>query len=174
MQHFVIPACAGMTKNCVHTLALKGEGGKDEMFKGRGISGTPKQAVRHIRSVRNLAKPGGKPLAKTSDTGRFSTAPGSCGATFQGSVASIRSKRVAAFGFFWTGRTVLVIKMGLATLCFVLIGSALSGCAVVSVVDAAVTVVSTAVSIGATVVGTTVDVAAAGVRAVLPSNSDGQ
>ena len=69
-------------------------------------------------------------------------------------------------------RTVLEMKMGLAALCFVLTGSALSGCAVVSVVDAAITVVSTAVSIGATVLGTTVDVAAAGVRAVLPS--DGQ
>jgi hypothetical protein len=42
------------------------------------------------------------------------------------------------------------------------------------VVDAAVTVLSTAVSIGATVVGTTVDVAAAGVRAVVPGKSDGK
>jgi hypothetical protein len=35
------------------------------------------------------------------------------------------------------------------------------------VADAAVTVVATAVSVGATVVGTTVDVAAAGVEAVV-------
>ncbi len=47
-----------------------------------------------------------------------------------------------------------------------------SGCAVVSVASAAVTVASTAVSIGATVVGTTVDVAAAGIKAVTPGKSD--
>ena len=45
-----------------------------------------------------------------------------------------------------------------------------SGCAVVAVADAAVTVVSTTVSVGATVVGTTVDVAAAGVKAVVGSD----
>ncbi len=41
----------------------------------------------------------------------------------------------------------------------------MSGCAVMSVVDAAAAVASTAVSVGATVVSTTVDVAAAGVKA---------
>lgn len=43
--------------------------------------------------------------------------------------------------------------------------SALSGCSVIAVADAAVTVVATTVSAGATVVGTAVDVTAAGVRA---------
>ncbi|HYR24251.1 MAG TPA: hypothetical protein VEQ09_00350, partial [Aquabacterium sp.] len=43
--------------------------------------------------------------------------------------------------------------------------SALSGCSVIAVADAAVTVAATAVSAGATVVGTAVDVTAAGVRA---------
>lgn len=42
---------------------------------------------------------------------------------------------------------------------------ACTGCSVVSVADAAVTVVATTVKVGATVVGTTVDVAAAGVKA---------
>lgn len=48
----------------------------------------------------------------------------------------------------------------------------LSGCAVVAVADAAVTVVATTVKVGATVVGTTVDVAAAGVKAVAGSSDD--
>lgn len=47
-----------------------------------------------------------------------------------------------------------------------------SGCAVVAVADAAVTVVSTTVKVGATVVGTTVDVGAAGVRAVVGKDED--
>jgi len=47
-----------------------------------------------------------------------------------------------------------------------------TGCAVVSVVDAAVTVVSTTVSVGATVVGATVDVAAAGVKSVVGSDAE--
>ena len=42
----------------------------------------------------------------------------------------------------------------------------LSGCSVLAVADAAVTVVATTVSVGATVVGTAVDVTAAGVKAV--------
>jgi hypothetical protein len=42
-----------------------------------------------------------------------------------------------------------------------------SGCAVVAVADAAVTVAATAVSVGASVVGTTVEVAAAGIEAVV-------
>ena len=41
-----------------------------------------------------------------------------------------------------------------------------NGCAVVSVADAAVSVIATTVKIGATVVGTTVDVAGAGIKAV--------
>jgi len=48
----------------------------------------------------------------------------------------------------------------------------ISGCAVVAVADAAVTVVATTVKVGAVVVGTTVDVAAAGVRAVAGSDDD--
>ena len=53
-----------------------------------------------------------------------------------------------------------------------LLSLSLSGCAVVAVADAAVTVVATTVKVGATVVGTTVDVAAAGVRAVAGSDDD--
>ena len=45
----------------------------------------------------------------------------------------------------------------------------LSGCMVIAVADAAVTVVATTVKVGAAVVGTTVDVAAAGVKAVAGS-----
>lgn len=45
-----------------------------------------------------------------------------------------------------------------------------SGCAIVAVADAAVTVVATTVKVGAVVVGTTVDVAAAGVKAVAGSD----
>lgn len=48
----------------------------------------------------------------------------------------------------------------------------ISGCAVVAVADAAVTVVATTVKVGAVVVGTTVDVAAAGVRAVAGSDEE--
>lgn len=44
-----------------------------------------------------------------------------------------------------------------------------SGCAVVAVADAAVTVVATTVKVGAAVVETTVDVAAAGVKAATGS-----
>ena len=47
-----------------------------------------------------------------------------------------------------------------------------SGCAVVAVADAAVTVVSTTVKVGATVVGTTVDVGAARVRAVVGKDEE--
>ncbi|MBF0135838.1 MAG: hypothetical protein H7833_12850 [Magnetococcus sp. DMHC-1] len=45
----------------------------------------------------------------------------------------------------------------------------LSGCAVMAVTDAAVTVASTAVGAGAKVVGTTVDVATSGVKAIAGS-----
>lgn len=48
----------------------------------------------------------------------------------------------------------------------------LSGCAVVAVADAAVTVVATTVKIGAKTVGAAVDVTAAGVRAVTSSDED--
>ena len=49
-----------------------------------------------------------------------------------------------------------------------------TGCAVVTVAGAAVSVVSTTVSVGASVVGTTVDVASAGVKAVAGSSDDKQ
>lgn len=45
-----------------------------------------------------------------------------------------------------------------------------NGCAVVTVADAAVTVVATTVKVSAAVVSTTVDVAAAGVKAVAGSS----
>lgn len=47
-----------------------------------------------------------------------------------------------------------------------------SGCAVVAVADAAVTVVATTVKVGATVVETAVDVTAAGVKAVVGSDDE--
>ena len=47
-----------------------------------------------------------------------------------------------------------------------------SGCAVVAVADAAVTVVSTTVKVGATGVGTTGDVGAASVRAVVGKDEE--
>ncbi|MCK9380148.1 MAG: hypothetical protein M0P95_03655 [Sulfuritalea sp.] len=47
----------------------------------------------------------------------------------------------------------------------------LSGCAVVTVADTAVTVAATVVKAGATVIGTTVDVAASGVKAVVGKDS---
>jgi hypothetical protein len=51
-----------------------------------------------------------------------------------------------------------------------LIGILCNGCAVVTVADAAVTVVATTVKVSAAVVGTTIDVAAAGVKAVAGSS----
>ena len=48
----------------------------------------------------------------------------------------------------------------------------LSGCSVLAVADAAVTVVATTVSVGATVVGPAVDVTAAGVKAVAGSDDE--
>ncbi|MES2612679.1 MAG: hypothetical protein V4679_20670 [Pseudomonadota bacterium] len=47
-----------------------------------------------------------------------------------------------------------------------------TGCAVVTVADAAVSVAATTVKVGAKVVGATVDVGAAGVRAVTGGSSD--
>jgi hypothetical protein len=60
-------------------------------------------------------------------------------------------------------RTCLVISL-LPIIC--------SGCAVVAVADAAVTVAATTVKVGAAVVGTTVDVAASGVKAVAGSSDE--
>lgn len=51
--------------------------------------------------------------------------------------------------------------------------ASLSGCSVLAVADAAVTVVATTVSVGATVVGTAVDVTAAGVKAVAGTDDEG-
>ena len=51
-----------------------------------------------------------------------------------------------------------------------LLCSSMTGCAVVAVADAAVTVAATTVKVGAAVVGTTVDVAASGVKAVAGSS----
>lgn len=48
----------------------------------------------------------------------------------------------------------------------------LNACAVVTVADAAVSVVATTVKVGATVVGTTVEVAAAGVSAVVSDDDE--
>lgn len=47
-----------------------------------------------------------------------------------------------------------------------------SACAVVTIADAAVSVVTTTVKVGAAVVETTVDVAAAGVKAVVKNPED--
>jgi hypothetical protein len=61
-----------------------------------------------------------------------------------------------------------------AFLLLVLVAFCLNGCSVIAVADAAVTVVATGVKVGAAVVGTTVDVAAAGVKAVAGSDEDDQ
>lgn len=58
----------------------------------------------------------------------------------------------------------LLIVAALSGLC--------SGCAVVTVADAAVSVAATAVKVTATVVETTVDVAAAGVKAATGSSEE--
>lgn len=47
-----------------------------------------------------------------------------------------------------------------------------TGCAVVTVADAAVSVAATTIKVGATVVETTVDVASAGVRAVVGDSEE--
>jgi hypothetical protein len=49
---------------------------------------------------------------------------------------------------------------------------ACSGCAVIAVADATLSVVATTVKVGAAVVGTAVDVTAAGVRAAVGSDDD--
>ena len=54
---------------------------------------------------------------------------------------------------------------------FLLLPFLCSGCAVVTVADAAVSVTATAVKAGATVVGTAVDVTAAGVKAVVGTDA---
>jgi hypothetical protein len=60
-------------------------------------------------------------------------------------------------------------RAGIVTTVLALLAGSLSGCAVVAVADAAVTVGATVVKAGASVVGATVDVAKAGVRAVTGS-----
>lgn len=62
----------------------------------------------------------------------------------------------------WPARLALVAALALSC----------TGCAVVTVAGAAVTVVSTTVKVGATVVGTTVDVAGAGVKAIAGGSND--
>lgn len=57
-------------------------------------------------------------------------------------------------------------------LLLVLLSIICGGCSVVTVADAAVTVVATTVKVGATVVGATVDVAASGVKAVAGSSDE--
>ena len=59
-------------------------------------------------------------------------------------------------------------------LLFILLSLSLcaTGCAVVTVADAAVSVAATTVKVGATVVETAVDVTAAGVRAVVGKNEE--
>lgn len=64
------------------------------------------------------------------------------------------------------------MKKSLIIASTIALGLTMSGCAVVAVADAAVTVVATTVKVGATVIGTTVDVAAAGVKAVAGSSDD--
>lgn len=63
-----------------------------------------------------------------------------------------------------------MLRLMTAPLLTCTLANALSGCAVVSVVDAAATVASTAISVTSTVVETTVDVTAAGVKAVAGSD----
>jgi hypothetical protein len=55
---------------------------------------------------------------------------------------------------------------------FLLLPFLCSGCAVVTVADAAVSVAATTVKAAATVVGTAVDVTAAGVKAVVGKDPD--
>ncbi len=55
---------------------------------------------------------------------------------------------------------------------FLLLPFLCSGCAVVAVADAAVSVTATAVKAAATVVGTAVDVTAAGVKAVVGKDAE--
>ncbi len=62
----------------------------------------------------------------------------------------------------WPARLALIATLALSC----------TGCAVVTVAGAAVTVVTTTVKVGATVVGTTVDVAGAGVKAVTGGGDD--
>ena len=57
-----------------------------------------------------------------------------------------------------------------ACLLHALVCTLCNGCSVVTVADAAVTVVATTVKVSAAVVGTTVDVATAGVKAVAGSS----
>lgn len=74
------------------------------------------------------------------------------------------------------GVNAVAAGIGTESIRTILIGSLLSfcctGCAVVTVADAAVSVVATTVKAGATVVGATVDVAASGVKAVVGSSDE--
>ena len=63
----------------------------------------------------------------------------------------------------------MTLRPVLAALCLLPL---LSGCAVVAVADAAVSVAATTVKVGAAVVETAVDVTADGVRAVRRSSKD--
>lgn len=63
-------------------------------------------------------------------------------------------------------------RFALMLLSALLVCGGLSACAVVSVVDAAVSVGVTAVKVGATVVETAVDVTAAGVKAATGADDD--
>ena len=67
-----------------------------------------------------------------------------------------------------------VLSLTRACLLLYLLPVLCSGCSVVAVADAAVTVVATTVKVGATVVGTTVDVAATGVKAVAGGSDEKQ
>lgn len=75
-----------------------------------------------------------------------------------------------------TGYTFLVNTLGetlMRPLLYTpLLSLLVAGCSVVAVADAAVTVVATTVKVGAKVVETTVDVAAAGVKAVAGTSED--
>ncbi|MGB7503678.1 MAG: hypothetical protein WBM25_14910 [Azonexus sp.] len=75
-----------------------------------------------------------------------------------------------------TGGSMVAAGIGIelirAYLLTFLLSLSCTGCAVVAVADAAVTVVATTVKVGATVVETTVDVAAAGVKAVAGSSDE--
>ena len=68
-----------------------------------------------------------------------------------------------AFISLYTMKTILVIVLPMLFL---------SGCAVYTVADAAVSVAATTVKVAATVVETTVDVAASGVKAVTQSSKE--
>lgn len=67
-----------------------------------------------------------------------------------------------------------VFNMGNGRVLALLLALLCNGCAVVAVADAAVSVVATTVKVGATVVETTVDIAAAGVKAATEDAHDNE